>query len=224
MVNDTTYDQFRIDADTAQDFYPLLKLIDTGIPELSGTIVLKDNWGQELDQYKLRILATPGYPYLFPYVFEIGGKIPVNADWHVYESDGHLCLCTTTNEFIKTMNGLSLKDFIKNELEPYLFNQTYRRKEGFFLNEMPHGDAGQLVSLKNYFKTNDIGKIKQFLLMAKADYKMGRTDFCFCGSGIKYRHCHREIFKTFKDLGEIKLNVLLNIVENTNEYRLSLFR
>lgn len=224
MVHNTAYEQFRIDAATALAFYPLLKLTPADTPELSGTIVLRDDTGLEVDRYEVLIQATEAYPRLFPYVFETGGKIPINADWHVYESDGHLCLCTTTNEFIKTMNGLSLKDFIKNELEPYLFNQTYRRKEGFFLNEMPHGDAGQLDSLKNYIKTNDIGKIKQFLLMAKAEYKMGRTDFCFCGSGIKYRHCHREIFNTFKALGEVKLNVLLNIVENTNEYRLSLLK
>lgn len=143
------------------------------------------------------------------------------VDWHVYESDGHLCLCTTAEEFIKSANGIALDEFIRKELRPYLFNQTYRRKEGFFLNEMPHGDAGQLSSLKSLLKTNDIRKIRQFLLRANAHFTRGRTDFCFCESGLKYRHCHRDILNTFKSLGKMKLAILLSLVEGSKEYRYS---
>ena len=97
MVHNTAYEQFRIDAATALVFYPLLKLTHTDTPELSGTIVLREDTGLEVDRYEVRICATKDYPYFFPFVYETGGKIPVNADWHVYESDGHLCLCTTTD-------------------------------------------------------------------------------------------------------------------------------
>jgi hypothetical protein len=223
MEPKTAYKQFIIDAAIAQKSYPLLELNTSDIPELSGTIILKDDIGQELDRYQVLIRATEFYPYFFPNVFETGGRIPINVDWHVYESDGRLCLCTTTEEFIKTANGIALDEFVKNELEPYLFNQTYRRKEGFFLNEMPHGDAGQLASLKSLLKTNNIVEIRQFLHRAGANFTMGRTDFCFCKSGLKYRHCHRDILNTFKTLGEMKLSILLNLVEGSKEYRYSYY-
>jgi hypothetical protein len=34
-----------------------------------------------------------------------------------------------------------------------------------------------------------------------------RTSICFCGSGLKYRHCHRKAFETCAEIGvEVVLN------------------
>lgn len=221
MVHNFAYQTFIADAAKAQQVHPRLHLKQDGIPELSGTIVLKDSSGFEIDNYQVKIQASLGYPYYFPLVFETGGKIPINIDWHVYENDGHLCICTTTDEYIKTIKGMPLDLFITNELTPYLFNQTYRREKGFFLNEMDHGEKGQLQSLKNILNTNDINNIKWFLLMAKNSFKQNRTSDCFCLSGKKYRHCHRDILETFKQLDTNKINVLLNLVENSIEFKMA---
>ncbi len=221
MENNFAYKIFISDAIKAQMAYPLLALNQDDVPELSGAISLKDSSGFVIDSYQVKIKATSGYPYYFPFVFETGGRIPINADWHVYESDGHLCICTTTDEYIKTINGLPLDLFIKNELTPYLFNQTYRREKGFFLNEMDHGEKGQLQTLKNSLQTNDINNIRWFLLMARNGFKQDRTSLCFCKSGKKYRHCHRDILETFKRLDQHKLDTLIKLVENSLEFRMA---
>lgn len=220
MENNLAFEIFIADALKAQKTNPMLLLKLDATPELSGTIILKDGSGFEVDRYEIKIVANSGYPYYFPFVFETGGRIPINADWHVYENDGHLCLCTTTDEYIKTSNGLPLELFIKNELTPYLFNQTFRREKGFFLNEMDHGDKGQLDTLMRLLKTDNIMNVHWLLNQAKEGYQQDRTSHCFCKSGKKYRHCHRDILNTFKNLGKVKISALIKLVENSNQFKL----
>lgn len=217
-MGNSSYSLFLNEANEALLHYPFLSLVEKGIPELSGTIILKDSLGLELDSYQIRIVASENYPDLFPFVFETGGKIPKNVDWHVFETDGHLCLCTLTDEYLKIADGISILKFIKEELEPYLFNQTHRRLTGFFLNEMEHGEKGQLMTLKTLLKTDDIMNVAWLLQKAIEGFKMERTELCFCKSGLKYRHCHRDIFERFKCIGEQKLFRLLKFVQSTKEY------
>lgn len=222
MVDSDSVEQFKSDALAAVKLFPGLQLLACSPPAIAGSITIYDEFNNPLDEYNLRIKHQPGYPYFFPYVFETAGRIPISADWHVYESDGHLCICTTTDEYVKTANGLNLSDFIKQELVPYLFNQTYRRLTGFFLHEMAHGEKGELATLKQLLQTNEITNIHWLLLRILEGVHYERTSFCFCGSKIKYRHCHRSAVDKLKGIGEYKLKMLINLVERTIEYQISI--
>jgi SEC-C motif len=216
---DNSIEQFKTDAVAAANLFPGLHIKLCGPPALEGSITLYDESGNPADQYELRIDYQPGYPYLFPYVFETGGRIPTNIEWHVYESDGHLCICTTTDEYIKTAGGLNLTAFIQEELIPYLFNQTHRRLTGFFLHEMAHGEQGELATLKLILKTNETANIHWLLVRTLTGVYIERTSLCFCGSKLKYRYCHRSAVDKLKSLGEYKLRSLIMLVEGTREYQ-----
>jgi hypothetical protein len=192
--------------------------LDNAEPTLCGTVVLVAGDGNLVDEYEVRIEYRPGYPEVFPFVFETGGKIPVNVDWHVYESDGHLCLCTTTDEYIKAAGGLALPEFIKAELLPYLFNQVHRRLTGFFLQEMAHGEAGELATLKMLLKTPLLGNVRWILLKIINGFQQERTSVCFCDSKLKYRYCHRGAVDQLKGIRVERLMGLVKMVENSQEF------
>lgn len=219
MENNISAELFIADAEAAVQAFPGLQLVAGERPMLTGTISLYDEDGNVADEYEVRIEHRPGYPYLFPYVFETGSKIPVNVEWHVFESDGHLCICTTTDEYVKTAAELPLSLFIQTELIPYLFNQTHRRLTGFFLHEMPHGEKGELATLKVLLKTNEITNVRWLLKRILNGARYERTSMCFCGSKLKYRYCHRQAVDTFRAIGIQKLQNLIELVENTVEFQ-----
>jgi hypothetical protein len=192
--------------------------LDDAEPTLAGTVKLIAEDGVLIDEYEVRIEYRPGYPEVFPFVFETGGKIPVNIDWHVYESDGHLCLCTSTDEYIKAAGGLALAPFIKAELLPYLFNQTHRRLTGFFLQEMAHGEQGELATLKMLLKTPLLGNVRWILLKIINGFHQDRTSVCFCGSKLKYRYCHRGAIDQLRRVRMERLMGLVKMVENSQEF------
>lgn len=172
---------------------------DQGIPEIVGTLQLTDDQGNKIDVYEVRIVYTPGYPFRFPLVYEIGGRLPINIDWHVYP-DGHACICTVPEEIIICHAGITVKSFIEQHVRPYFFNQKHREINGFFLKERSHGPQGNIEFFKEVFGTKNLGLIAQSLLYIKSNSEPNRVQICFCGSGIKYRRCHRQVFRLFKPL------------------------
>lgn len=181
--------------------FPELKYFEdgNGIPEVAGSLILSDDQGMVIDTYQIRIVCTPDYPLSFPLVYETGGRIPVNIEWHVYP-EGHACICSIPDQIIACNKGITLGDFIDRQVNPYFFNQKHRELHGFFLKERSHGDQGNIEFFIEIFQTNDLQIIAQKLLYIKSNPEPNRVAACFCGSGKKYRHCHRHVFKLFKHL------------------------
>lgn len=192
---------FRDEATLFEDDFPDFKYSESGqgVPELNGTLSLTDNQGMLIYAYQIRIVCSTDYPLSFPVVYEMGGRIPINMDWHVY-SDGHACICSKPEEIIICHNGITLKSFIEQQVKPYFFNQKYREMHGFFLKERSHGSKGIIEFFQEVFKTNDLLLIARILYYIKSNVEPNRVHNCFCGSGVKYRRCHREVFRLFKPL------------------------
>jgi hypothetical protein len=210
MENPKGYVIFQDQIAEAINNYPgLSSFIKDGVPGLTGEIELMDVDGDHLDIYSIEILATENFPNSFPLLFEAGGKIPKNYDWHVYETDGHCCIKTTPEEILACKRGITLNSFIEEEVKPYLFNQTFRRLNGYFYQERSHGFLGTLEYLQEVFKTKNINLIKNGFLFISRRNTPSRTSMCFCGSGEKYRKCHRHAFETFSVLSDDQLNMIL---------------
>ena len=58
--------------------------IEDGIPCVFGLIHLTDENGNIEDTYQIEIKPTLNYPFRFPQLFETGGRIPRNIDWHIF--------------------------------------------------------------------------------------------------------------------------------------------
>lgn len=209
---------FKEEAEVIRKDYPELEFSidnDSSAPILSGTIKLEDSNGITLDTYKVKILPTLEYPSRFPFVFETENRIPINIDWHVYPDDGHFCFCSIPEEILICKNRISLSWFIENQIKPYLFNQKYREMHGFFLKERPHGNKGNVQFFMEELNTNNYPKLLQLLYFIKERHEPNRVQNCFCGSGKKYRHCHRCAYRKLSQFTDIELNQFIQMIYST---------
>ena len=203
---------FKQEAILISDLFPSLAYADVNdLPEIAGDLILLDSNGEFVDSYNIVIRATNDYPYRFPYVFEKGGRIPINIDWHVF-ADGHCCIKSIPEESLLCKKGIKLDWFIKTQVIPYFFNQKYREMHGFFLKERSHGILGNIEYFVEAFKTQNLETIAQVLYYIKNTKEPNRVSNCFCGSGVKYRKCHREAYRSFSKCTSKELDFYIELV------------
>jgi len=200
------YDRFAEEARVAMSSFPDLQLCirEDSLPYLIGDLFLFDENDVMYDKYSIRIECPNDYPNSFPLVYETNQRLPHNIDWHIY-GDGHFCICTPIEEYIYCAKGIMLTSFIKNQVVPYLHNQSFREKEGYFLNERSHGSMGILESLYDILQVNDLIKVYSILVYIYENNKPQRTSKCFCGSDRKFRYCHKEGYEMLKSIGQERL-------------------
>jgi hypothetical protein len=193
-------DTFNSQAIHIQEFFPKLSLVDPDRSIISGEIDLVDSFGEYLDTYSIEIRSSPLFPSRFPYLYETGERIPKNFDWHVFEGTGICCIKVPAEEILECQKDLTLIGFIENQVLPYLFNQTFRRIHGYFLNERRHGIPGFIDFYSDVLKTLDVDHLIYLLNFAIHAQEPNRVSVCFCGSHLKYRHCHKTAFRLLKSI------------------------
>lgn len=190
----TSIEQFRSEAEGINNLYPTLHYApENGYPVINGSIVLQED-ELLIDRYEVRIVPSENYPFRFPHVFETGGRIPHNIDWHVY-ADGHSCIKSVPEEILISKKGIALDKFINEQVIPYFFNQKHREMHGFFLHERKHGPDGNLEFFEELFNTKDHRAIGRGLLLLRDKQLPNRVSNCFCGNGKKYRKCHKKVLE-----------------------------
>ena len=186
-------------AETAK-LYPELKVsVLDGIELLSGTFRVIDDEGKEWNNFEIQIRFSKAFPYRFPQLVEIGGKIPKVADWHIYTT-GACCITIPLLEVISCRNGITVLQFIQDHVKPYLFNQAHRIEKGYYAHqEFAHGAYGILEYYQELFNEKDMRKIIGYLNILKST-EFGKKTPCFCGRKAKFRKCHTEVFKIFRTI------------------------
>jgi len=208
-------DLFHTEASTAKDL--LAELYGLVLQEdplrLEGFIPLVDEEGIIIDTYAISIVPSDNYPNSFPYVHETAGRLPHNIDWHIFP-DGHFCIKASPEEQLICINGITLLSFIQGQVVPYLFNQNFREKFGYFLKERSHGIKGNLEFFKEIFSTNDLLKIRKYLMFILKRSKPTRVELCFCGSRIKYRKCHRDAYQMLSPLPDRTIAMYIKLIDS----------
>lgn len=211
---DNGYSRFVAQLDEAIASFPGLIRMTIGNQEvLKGVLSVIDIEGKLWEEYDVEIHASEMFPYEFPILFEVSGKIPRIADWHIYEDTGSCCVKVRPEELIKCRNGLLLTEYIAGEVMPFLFNQTHRRVEGYYVNgEYAHGIAGIYQFYSTILKTgeNVLETIRLMKFISENERPI-RTSYCFCGKNSKFRNCHKEAFDYLKlsEAGRLKQDVSL---------------
>lgn len=207
------------EADKISTVYPGLRFTNLNdMLIISGKIDLIDVNDILVDTYSVEIHYREGYPYKFPYVFETANRIPINIDWHVFESDGHLCIKAIPEEILICKPGISLISFIEKELKPYLFNQTHRRLKGYFLYERSHGYEGNFEFFKEILNTKSLLDVTQWMLFIAQRKEPERTHNCFCGKGEKYRRCHREAYRKMSLFSDLELINFIKQISSSKKF------
>ena len=174
--------------------------LDSDAPVLKGSIAITSEPDGISDVYQLHILQG-AYPERYPKVFEVGGKIPRNIEWHIYPAEGNCCIAIPPEERIRCIQGIDLITFITEVLPPYFYNQTYRRINGFFLQEYRHGLFGVLDYYAEVLKADSIKEILRLLALIAQYENRHRNTPCFCGSSKKFKDCHRRAYQHLAPLG-----------------------
>jgi hypothetical protein len=186
-----------------EKFPKLSKTEHQGEVAVAGEIDIVDKDGKYWETYQIEIRSTDLFPKRFPNLFETGGKIPKIADWHIYEDTFSCCVKILPEEILRCHQGITLVEYVTDEVLPYLFNQTHRRVEGFYVNgEYGHGGLGFYEYYSSELRTDNLEQIAKLLYNIATISKPGRTSKCFCGSGKKYRYCHRENYEKLSKLGK----------------------
>ena len=216
FVMNKSYDKFTKEALEAISNFPDLRLRirEDSVPYLAGNLILLDENDVMYDEYSIRIECPNDYSNSFPLVYETNQRLPHNIDWHIYV-DGHFCICTPIEEYVYCAKGITLTSFIQNQVLPYLHNQSFREKGGYFLNERSHGSMGILESLYDILHVNDLMKVYSILVYIYKNSKPSRTSKCFCESGQKYRHCHKEAYEVLKSIGQERLFGIISYLKKT---------
>lgn len=157
---------------------------------LRGDIDLFAEEGELVDTYQIEIHPKEDYPKSYPLVFETGGRLPHNIDWHVYD-DGHWCIGTPAEEAIECAMGITLESFILKEVQGFLYSQTFRQKNGFFYRERSHDVIGSLEYYKDFLELPNVLEAYKAIRKLVSDNEQKSTSKCFCGSNKKYKKCHR---------------------------------
>ncbi|WP_139240388.1 ubiquitin-conjugating enzyme E2 [Fodinibius roseus] len=184
---------------------------ENGKKYLKGNLAIIDDAGKNWGTFQVEIRNKEGFPYRFPKVFETSERIPKIADWHIYK-DGSCCIDVLPSEIIKCRDGITIVGFIENELTPYLFNQTYRMEEGFYVNS---GYAHGLMGIYEFFSSkletgNDIRKTLFLMNYIATKPRLNRSNKCFCGSNELFRKCH---MKAYDELNKLDKSFLLDQIE-----------
>lgn len=167
---------------------------------IHGVLFLNDTIGCQVDSYQIEI-RRGNYPEQYPLVCETGGRIPKNIEWHIYPITGNCCFEIPAEELLRCKAGLPLIEFLEHIVTPYFFNQTYRQVNGFYYNEHKHGFLGVFEYYKQIFNSNNYLEIINLLDTIAIIEPPPRTSLCFCGSGLKYRKCHKQAYQKLKPLG-----------------------
>ncbi len=182
---------------TLGHFPELSTSVRNGTPILSGGLNLTAQDGEHIDRYEIEIHPSVNYPDSYPLVYETGGRIPRNIDWHVY-ADGHFCIAVPVQERLDCLNGINLRSFIEKQVIGFLFNQTFRRNNGYFHRERAHGLFGRLQFYNEHLGLHDLKATMTALQIIATDFEIGSHSKCFCGTAKKYKKCHRRLLRDLK--------------------------
>ncbi len=195
---------FELELEIVQAYFPRLRIVDAVSEKyLAGEIDIIDSLGRTWDTYSVAIKGSRDFPKRFPNLFETGNAFPKIMDWHVYEEDQSCCVDVTPNELLICENGITLLEYMKEQVVPYFANQTFRKREGYYLyGEYSHGIFGRIEYYQRKLKAKSPSElIKMFDLIIKG-YHPERTSYCpFCHR-IKFRKCHRDVFQELEKIKE----------------------
>lgn len=192
--------------------------------EENGSAIISGTASIEADgnnyQFEIKICSSEKYPFRFPRVFELSNKIKKIPDWHI-NSDNSFCLTVEPIEAIACKDGISLSVFYSKWIIPYLSNQQYRINEGKYANgEYSHSIEGIFEYYSELLKTKDIIKIVEYLRFVFNNKKIERTSLCYCGSGSKFRHCHKaatvKLWESGEDVLAKHLTLFITIISKFN--------
>jgi len=170
--------------------FPALSLAESDAEVvLTGTFVLEQE-GVAFDAYEIRLHVPLDFPASEPALFETGARIARSADLHVND-DGSACY-EVFEYWLATTDDSSLLGFVRGPMLNFFLSQTIHELTGNWpFGERSHGVDGLLEATAAALGVDNDPQIVAPRLKILRDWPAkGHLD-CPCGSGTRFRDCHR---------------------------------
>lgn len=185
------------------DEYPLMSRRPSKTDEivLEGTFWFKTNLSNREpveDQYQLKISIPRNFPAKMLSVREIGGRIPIDNDYHIYDNE-NFCLGSPLRLMIAAYENPTILGFVSECLIPYLCAMTLKLNgEPFIFGELAHGTDGLISDYKDILKLKDKTQVLDAFELLGMKKKVAYKKICPCGckkrhGTCSYRHILDEI-------------------------------
>lgn len=180
-----------------EELYPDLRLEDRGSAVvLSGYYPLSEG-GRVWDRYHVEVALPKDSPRHLPQVREINGRIPHEADRHVFTDTKTACVVLPDAFWYEFPDGLSLLEFVNGPLRSYLANQSLIEQghDDVWANgEWSHGAAGIYEFYRGILGAVDPVQVAEFLRLVNLETVKGHWQ-CPCGSQKRLRNCHGPVVR-----------------------------
>lgn len=153
--------------------------------------------------YTVDLRIPPDYPSVEPRLVCNPHEIPWKLDRHVYEQNGVACLCARMEIRRHWPWGSDLTDFISGLVRPFFLWQFYFQTHGTPppTGARSHSGPGILEAAREMLSSlgnvTD-GQIRNSLRLLARKGEPAGHELCPCGSGLRLRYCHSELFRTLR--------------------------
>lgn len=163
------------------------------------------------DSYDIKVVIGK-FPQEFPLVYEIGERIPLKIDRHVYPGSGICCLTTAAKEYVLLKTKVkTLHDFFSLIVVPYFQNNSFfELNKQYKAGEYSHGVPGIIEGYMDILNIGEKNLIPNILEDRISGQLITNKNQCYCGSTLTLKECknglHKRSYEEFKllDLGLLK--------------------
>lgn len=154
---------------------------------VEGQLLLESSLGP-FDIYSIRIEMGKAFPIIPPLVIETEGRIPCDIDRHA--SSG-LCL-EVWPVWLASNPTPTFAMVLEGPIRNFLLSQTIFERTGEWpFGERAHGDTGTIDAISELLGVEPPDfQQSAALILALCLWPNGHTS-CRCGSGRRFRDCHR---------------------------------
>lgn len=146
---------------------------------------------REIDRYQIEVVVSYHYPYNMPDVYETAGRIPRNADHHMY-SDGRACLFALGEQWRHWPRGSNFRDFLNGPVRSFFIGQALFERTGEWpFGQRSHGALGIMEAYQELIGSRDIPTTLRYLEVL-ARPKLRPHSPCPCGNGKAINACHMQ--------------------------------
>ncbi len=147
--------------------------------------------GATFDEYELLLRIPITFPNHEPTLFETGGRIAHSPDFHV-NSDGSACY-EVFEFWLASVGNPSVLNFIRGPVHNYFLSQTSYQLSGEWpFGERAHGVMGIIEAVAEAIDVNATVEAVAPILKVLSAWPAKGHHICPCGSGFRFRDCHRD--------------------------------
>lgn len=179
-----------------------------------GEVDIFDSENIYWDSFEIKIsIPIKKYPKFFPILSIENDRIDKIEDRHI-DKDGVCCVEVEQKQILRARTGITILQFLNEFVIPFFADQLYFEKEvDWASGDYKHDFDGKL---QYYHEVSGINNPVDLLFLLKNLDKIQNLNmysFCFCGSGIKLKYCHKTALKKLLLLPKIKVKEDINKLE-----------